>query len=113
MIEHQKFRPASVIGPLGELLTLDALPSPNSTRWVIRRKAEVMAAVNGGLLSIDEACERYGLTAEEFGSWQQAVDQSGMQGLRVTRIGYYRDLYRRREALRSASRHEGVSPPDG
>ena len=105
MIEQQKFRPASVIGPLGELLTLDKLPSPNSTRWVIRRKAEVVSAVHGGLLSIDEACERYGLTAEEFASWQQAVDQSGMQGLRVTRIGYYRDLYRRRQAFRSATQH--------
>ena len=105
MIEQQKFRPASVIGPLGELLTLDKLPSPNRTRWVIRRKAEVVSAVHGGLLSIDEACERYGLTAEEFASWQQAVDQSGMQGLRVTRIGYYRDLYRRRQAFQSASQH--------
>lgn len=103
MIEQQKFRPASVIGPLGELLTLDSLPSPNSTRWVVRRKAEVVAAVNGGLLSIDEACERYGLVTEEFASWQQAVQQSGMQGLRVTRIGYYRDLYRRRQAFRAAS----------
>lgn len=103
MIEQQKFRPASVIGPLGELLTLDSLPSPNSTRWVVRRKAEVVAAVNGGLLSIDEACERYGLDTEEFASWQQAVQQSGMQGLRVTRIGYYRDLYRRRQAFRAAS----------
>ena len=103
MIEHQKIRPASVIGPLGELLTLETLPSVNSTRWVIRRKAEVVSAVNGGLLSIDEACERYGLTAEEFASWRHAVDQSGIQGLRVTRIGYYRDLYRRGQALRSAA----------
>ena len=108
MIEQQKFRPASVIGPLGELLTLDALPSPNSTRWVVRRKAEVVAAVNGGLLSIDEACERYGLTTEEFASWQQAVEQSGMQGLRVTRIGYYRELFRRRQAFRSVSTYGRV-----
>ena len=108
MIEHQTFRPASVIGPLGEMLTLDTLPSPNSTRWVIRRKAEVVSAVNGGLLSVDEACERYGLTTEEFASWQQAVDQSGMQGLRVTRIGYYRDLYKRRQAFRSAAQHGRV-----
>ena len=107
MIEHQKIRPASVIGPLGELLTLETLPSVNSTRWVIRRKAEVVSAVNGGLLSIDEACERYGLTEEEFASWQHAVDQAGIQGLRVTRVGYYRDLYRRRQAARSASAYVG------
>ena len=54
-----------------------------------------MAAVNGGLLTIDEVLERYGLTLEEFASWQRAVDRSGMQGLRVTRIQHYRDLYER------------------
>lgn len=104
MIENQKIRPAFVMGPVGELLTLDALPSPNSTRWVIRRKAEVLAAVNGGLLTIDEACERYGLTVEEFAAWECAVDQSGLQGLRVTRIRHYRDLYIRRQASRYGSR---------
>lgn len=95
MIENQKIRPAMVIGPLGEPLTLESLPSPTTTRWVVRRKAEVVAAVNGGLLSIDDACARYGLTLEEFASWQRAVERSGMQGLRVTRIQHYRDLYER------------------
>ena len=95
MIENQKIRPAMVIGPLGEPLTIESLPAPDTTRWVVRRKAEVVAAVNGGLLTIDEVCERYGLTLEEFASWQRAVDRSGMQGLRVTRIQHYRDLYER------------------
>ncbi len=95
MIENQKIRPAMVIGPLGEPLTIDSLPAPETTRWVVRRKAEVVAAVNGGLLSIEEVCERYSLTLEEFASWQRADDRSGMQGLRVTRIQHYRDLYER------------------
>lgn len=95
MIENQKIKPSQVIGPLGEPLTLDSLPPPSTTRWVVRRKAEVVAAVNGGLLTIDEVCERYSLTLEEFASWQRAVDRSGMQGLRVTRIQHYRDLYER------------------
>ena len=84
-----------VIGPDGSPLTIADLPPPNTKRWVIRRKAEVVAAVNGGLLTIDEVLERYGLTLEEFASWQRAVDRSGMQGLRVTRIQHYRDLYER------------------
>lgn len=95
MIENQKIRPAEVIGPLGEPLSVKDLPPPSTKRWVVRRKAEVVAAVNGGLLSIDEVLERYTLTLEEFASWQRAVDRSGMQGLRVTRIQHYRDLYER------------------
>lgn len=98
MIENQKIRPAQVIGPLGESLTLDTLPPPNTTRWVVRRKAEVVAAVNGGLLSVDEACERYSLSVEEFAAWQRAVDRSGMPGLRVTRIQHYKSLYERQQS---------------
>jgi len=97
MMEHQKIRPSQVIGPLGEPMTIDSLPPPTTARWVIRRKAEVVAAVNGGLLSIDEVCERYGMTLEEFASWQRAVDRSGMQGLRVTRIRPYCDHYARQQ----------------
>ena len=95
MIEQLNVRPATVVGPLGERLTMEDLPAPDTNRWVARRKAEVVAAVNGGLLTIDEVCERYSLTLEEFASWQRAVDRSGMQGLRVTRIQHYRDLYER------------------
>lgn len=97
MIENQKFRPAQVIGPLGEPLTLDSLPPASTTRWVVRRKAEVVAAVNGGLLTVDEVCERYNLTVEEFAGWQRAVDRSGMPGLRVTRIQHYKSLYERQQ----------------
>lgn len=97
MFEGSKLRPASVIGPLGEPLTLESLPSPDVDRWVPRRKAEVVAAVTGGLLTVDEACERYGLEIEEFVSWQRSMDRSGLPGLRVTRLRQYRDLYERSE----------------
>ena len=97
MIENQKIKPAMVIGPLGESLTLDSLPPPSTTRWVVRRKAEVVAAVNGGLLNVDEVCARYNLTVEEFAGWQRAVDRSGMPGLRVTRIQHYKSLYERQQ----------------
>jgi hypothetical protein len=96
-IETRAPRPAQVIGPLGEPLTIDSLPPPSTTRWVVRRKAEVVAAVNGGLLSVDEACARYTLSLEEFASWQRAVDRSGMPGLRVTRIQHYKSLYERQQ----------------
>lgn len=90
MRENIKFTPHHVIGPTGEPLTIDDLPPANTRRWVIRRKAEVVAAVRGGLLSLEQACERYNLSVEEFLTWQRAIDRNGLPGLRVTRVQLYR-----------------------
>ena len=87
------FRPSIkfVMAPDGSPLTIADLPSPGTKeRWVIRRKALVVAAVRGGLLSLDEACSRYTLTVDEFLSWQSTIDQHGLAGLRTTRIQQYR-----------------------
>ncbi|HEY0267076.1 MAG TPA: DUF1153 domain-containing protein, partial [Rhizomicrobium sp.] len=62
-------RGVQVIGPDGTILSPANLPPANLTRWVARRKAEVIAAVNGGLLTMPEACHRYRLTVEEFLEW--------------------------------------------
>lgn len=83
-------RPKTVIGPAGEPLTIDDLPPPSTQRWVIRRKAEVVAGVRNGLISLEDACNRYKLSAEEFLSWQHLIDQYGMRGLRTTRLQQYR-----------------------
>lgn len=81
---------ARVIGPNGDPITLDTLPPPTTKRWVIRRKAEVVAAVRGGILSLEEACERYSLSVEEFLSWQRMIESHGLPGLRTTRVQAYR-----------------------
>jgi hypothetical protein len=75
-------------------LTLDDLPPPNTRRWVSRRKAEVVAAVRAGLLTLEEACERYNLSVEEFLSWQRLIDSHGVRGLRATRLQDYRQTDR-------------------
>ena len=79
-----------VIGPDGSPLTIADLPAPGTKRWVIRRKAEVVAAVSGGLLSLDEACSRYTLTVDELVAWQRSIERHGLAGLRTTRIQQYR-----------------------
>ena len=79
-----------VIGPDGAPMTVHDLPPADTKRWVARRKAQVVTGVRAGLISLDEACRRYSLTVEEFLSWAQAVDQHGVQGLRVTRLQDYR-----------------------
>ncbi len=89
-------RPDVVTGPLGEPMSRDTLPPANTRRWVVRRKAEVVSAVNGGLLTIAEACERYDLTLEELASWQRSIEREGMAGLRATRVQHYRQVHERR-----------------
>jgi Protein of unknown function (DUF1153) len=84
-----------VSGPFGTPLMASDLPPPDTRRWVIRRKAEVVSAVRGGLLSLEEACNRYGLTIEEIMAWQSSLDRYGLPGLKINRIDYYR----RRDAI--------------
>lgn len=91
MSEHVRPRVKYVIGPDGSPLTIADLPAASTKRWVIRRKAEVVAAVRGGLLSLEEACERYTLTVEEFLAWQMSIEQHGLAGLRTTKIQKYRN----------------------
>lgn len=87
-----KSRVKFVVGPDGNPLSIAELPPKGTKRWVIRRKAEVVAAVRGGLISLEEACERYNLSLDEYLSWQNAVDKHGVPGLRVSKQQYYRGL---------------------
>lgn len=91
MSQQQKKPGQHIIGPDGQRLTLEDLPPPDTKRWVIRRKAEVVAAVRGGLLTIEEACARYNLSLEEYDAWSRAIEKHGLQGLRTTRLQKYRD----------------------
>ncbi len=83
-------RALSTIGPSGENLTLKDLPPSDTVRWVIRRKAELVAAIRGGLLSLEDACERYQLSEEELESWANSLARHGLRGLRSTKLQLYR-----------------------
>ena len=71
-------------------IKIDELPPPGITRWVIHRKAQVVAAVQAGALSLEEVCERYSVSVEEFQAWQRTLQQHGVYGLRTTRSQIYR-----------------------
>ena len=88
--EDPRYRAKYVIGPDGRRLTLADLPPPETGHWVIRRKAEVVAAVRGGLISVEEACDRYAMAREEFLSWSNSLEQHGFRGLRTTKRQHYR-----------------------
>jgi hypothetical protein len=76
--------PSELRGPTGERLTRECLPPASTSHWTARRKALVVTAVNGGLITLDEACRRYALTGEEFQSWRQAYAKHGLRGLQIS-----------------------------
>ena len=89
-MSNAAFGPKLLFGPTGDPLTLDDLPPPTLKRWITRRKAEVVTAVRAGLIDLDEVCERYSITAEEYLSWQRLMEDHGLKGLRATRLQDYR-----------------------
>ena len=98
MIEYHNSRPARIVGPNNQVLTRDTLPPADTTRWVAHRKAQVVAAVESGLVTIDEVIERYGLSVEEFAGWQPARDRAGVAGLRIAWLKKDRASHRRAKA---------------
>jgi hypothetical protein len=71
-------------------LTRSDLPPANTQRWVARRKAAVVAAVDHGLIEPTEACAMYRLSDEELDLWRNAVRKHGAAALRVTALQKYR-----------------------
>lgn len=71
--------------PDGSILTLADLP-PCRTRWVARRKALVVAAVEHGLLTREAAILRYDLSEEEFDAWRRALATHGSNALKITQL---------------------------
>ena len=67
------------------------LPPADTKRWVVRRKAAVVAAVREAVLSEAEALKRYGLSAEELASWRESLEKHGVPALYATRVQLYRN----------------------
>ena len=90
------------------------LPSPNTRRWVARRKAAVVAAVSSGMITLEEACRRYHMSEEELLAWQCAFENYGILGLRAGRLQQQRGVGRSRPDDPSPghitkTRHENAS----
>ena len=85
MFVRKSARPRTVMLEDGSVLTLADLPS-GTERWVARRKAIVVEAIGHGLLSRDEAIERYRLTEEELDGWISSASRLGLAGLKIKAI---------------------------
>jgi Protein of unknown function (DUF1153) len=81
-----KYTDQSAIPSDGVLMPLN-LPPANTVRWVARRKAEVVAAVHAGALSMMEACLRYRLSPEEFREWERHYKAGGYEDRRAPARG--------------------------
>jgi len=59
------------------------LPPPCTMRWTAWRKRAVVLAVREGVISANEASDRYNLSREELADWGEAFDRRGIGGLLV------------------------------
>ncbi|MBY5974511.1 hypothetical protein PSM7751_01998 [Pseudooceanicola marinus] len=82
--------PRAVTLPDGRVMTRADLPPATTRRWVASRKAAVVRGVVHGLISQDEALERYSLSPEEFLEWVSAVANHGEEALKATALQKYR-----------------------
>ncbi|WP_425070377.1 DUF1153 domain-containing protein [Sagittula sp. S175] len=82
--------PRAVKLPDGSTMTRADLPPETTRRWVASRKAAVVKAVQYGLLTQDQAKERYSLSEEELLEWVKAATNHGEDALKVTRVQKYR-----------------------
>ncbi len=82
---NPKPKPAYIIGPEGHCLTEFDLPLPGNKHWTSLQKAQVVAAVEGGLITRFEACQRYALSIEEYLTWKDVIQRFGLSGLQASR----------------------------
>jgi ribosomal protein S19E (S16A) len=89
--------PRAVTLPDGSIMTRADLPAETTRRWVASRKAAVVRAVRYGLITIEDAKARYGLSDEEFEAWANAVAEHGEQALKATALQKFRQPPSERE----------------
>lgn len=85
----------AVYGPDGEIITMSNLPKGLHSVWRWKNKAMILAAVHGGLVTMEEVARCYGFTKKELMEWAARVRTQGFSGLRVDALdnepteGYY------------------------
>jgi Protein of unknown function (DUF1153) len=81
--QNYRTRVPHFIGADGKRVTLADLPSATHKRWFSHHKEIVVIAVSKGLLTFEEACERYSLTLDEYLAWQRTLESQSAHRLRA------------------------------
>ena len=76
--------------PDGRKISSSDLPPIATTRWVAKRKLQIVQAVSAGLISAERVCERYGLSDDELKEWCSAMAMHGAGALQATKLQLYR-----------------------
>lgn len=69
---------------------LDVMPPPVA-KWGKRQKEALVLAVARKEIETETAVKLYGLSAEEFKSWQDLHKRHGADGLMATHVKRYRE----------------------
>ena len=69
------------------------LPEDDGLRWIARRKAAVVAAIDCGAISFDEARERYALSEEELSCWRESIVEKRQIGSARDVLQHYRNTH--------------------
>jgi len=77
------------------------LPPPGILHWDVRSKAAVVIGIRSGLITREEACNRYLLSMEELATWETLFDEYGTPGLLLKTI-----WQRRRQRARQSQRRK-------
>jgi transposase-like protein len=106
-------RPSRGWQAMARMSSMIVLPSPNTKRWVARRKAAVVAGVSSGMITLEEACRRYQMSEEEFFVWQRAFETFGLLGLRASRVQQHHGTLpsRRADPAPRRASHSARIPP--
>ena len=74
----------------GTVMTQADIPPVETTRWVASRKAAVVRGITAGLISQEDALERWSLSDAELEEWLGAVKTHGEVALKATLVQRYR-----------------------
>lgn len=68
----------------GNVITPNDLPSPETIRWTPNKKFIVVQAIKGGLITKEEALDRWGMLENELRIWEEGFKSHGVNGLKTT-----------------------------
>jgi hypothetical protein len=111
-LENLNSRPTGVYGIGGEVITLDDLPLPSTRRWVPRRKAKLVAAVRGGLITPEQVENIYRIGREELQEWATSLASGGLPALCITRELDGRHREAKAQFCNTANEEVEDPPPD-